>query len=1830
MKKTNKMTPKAIVLVLALAILVGLCATGCSAGGIKEILAQDSYTYVNPDETLAETDAGFVIDGVLDEEAYQNNNWLYLSNKDGGANVEIAMTSYFGEKGMYFVYDVTEGNPIYVNLDRAPYLNSCVEMYLAPSTVNNMKGNSVFEIDLLPTGDMTFKKSNGKGQFVNVATTKDKMAVLGATTKGGELNTEDCYGYCLELFIPWEFMDKFDLNAEGMKDGYVYVDPAHITSFNYAGTNMDVDRYWYFFAQENGASWNNVYQYFRFDGKGVQGTVPVEMQAGEHCTVEGTPSVIPGMKTNVTVTPDAGYALKSILINGEEHIQEANFNEDGSVTVNVRGVAGGMKISAAAEPVTEGNKTLQGTVTVNKMGGDKLKNISASYKGPTGEKPLELDKNGKFTLTDLKQGLYTIVLEKSGYQKLTRSIYVNRDMEVVLHLEYDLFEATNYGWILDDQNEGILYKFGGDGQLLTRDSYESFTVSATFKYDKELEKVGDFDSFKEQRQGYKIAFDNGKIWHIDLLKQDGKYYVQYAKHSGNDSLTGWNKVYQLDKEEVARYTGEKGVKLTVLRSGKYANVYLDGKLVAQEIFDNVFLHNKAQIGFEAWNANREVMEIPFAIYKGTNVNLHNTYFKMKDGWDVSQQYNGVIAKTEDGGKRLTFIEKYENIDLTVTARDYQNSSDQGKKWPRTDILFEFDNGKQMSFGITTDGKTAKVQSMYDAAAADKYVNTGWQSWGNLTAEELALLESGGVEFRVVRYGTEVTLYIGDRMVAVADLTANKSGITAETPAKVNIRHYDDDGVRVEIPFEVTTEFDLVDVTTGNNLTAEKQQYFAGDTVKITAKDDGNYISSLKVNGKDVTVDFDGTYSFEATEKAYNVTGTVAKSIFKPDSQWDILEQNTNVISIPERVGSYASIYTSDSTYRDASILVQDLNPTKDSAGKGNYQMQIRFILANDKEYQIRLHNTNKVDTYEIQSMGGTNCITGWKWHVNLTAEQTAKLRAEGVEFRVAMVGTDARMYIDDVEVAIYSLASGGVTANTTAQIRFMTYGNTGVKNLEMPFELGGAPKTATVTVASGIENGKITTGKKDNVAIAGEKITVTATPNAGYNLNALTVKKDGKAVDLGDVSVSGGSYTFTVEEGKYVIDGEFTPRIFLDTEYFDLKQQHNGYVTLKKGSTSARTLKTESNIYREMAVTVREQEQGTFKTEFHFTFTNGKQLQLRLHNENTNGEYRVQNMKASIVNAWKNVYTLNADQVAKLKSAQGMEFRVAIVGTYAFVYLDGVEVGMLDLSAGISKETAQIAVVFYGNNGVENIKIPYELGMGAAASTVQVASGIANGTVTASKAVCVAGETVTVTATPNEGYNLTSLTVTKDGAAVNIGKIDLAGGTYSFVAQEGSYSVSAVFASKLFADTEYFDLTNQYNGSVTLLKGSTSARTLKSVANTYRDVSVTVRDQESGTFKTEFHFTFTNGKKFQIRLDNEAGYYRVQNMGGSSMIVTGWTKVHTLTDAEIAQLKSASGLNYRVSISGTNAIVYLGGVEVGRLDLSAGITTETAQISVVFYGNNGVENIQIPYTLSSGPATATIQTAASANGTVTLDKTVCAAGETVTVTAAPAEGYNMTGLTVKKDGVVVKTFTTPFAGGTFTFETEGGSYTVEGQFAKPLFYIGTGSNDIDDSWSFAQQYNGILGVTRGGTYARLYTTEKSYRSVSVTVKDLTPTLASSGKGNFKMQVYFDFGSAGQFQIRLHNENADSKYKVQKMGNDFSSGWSTWYTLTDAEVDQLQNGSGVNFRVALEGSKAVAYINGAKVGEIDLSGKVDASATAQIILIMYGNDGQAFEIPFTLG
>ena len=311
--RNNKWMKKSLWLLCAL-LICAFALAGC-VNQSTVVKTGETYEFTNPTKTVAQPDAGFVIDGVLDEEQYKSCNWLKLQNNQGGAGVDIAMTSFYGEKGMYIVYDISENSPIYVNPDRPTYLNSCIEMYFASSNAANMNSNEVFEIDMLPTGELSIRQRTGKDNWVNAATTDDIMAHLGATTKGGPVNSEECKGYNLELFIPWEYLDKVGLNASQMKQSFVYINPVHITSYSFEGTEAGTDRYWYAFATQLGSDgWNDIAQYFRFGKDGAIGTVPVKLEGGEHYTIIGNDSTVPGMQTTVQIKPDAGYGLTSILV----------------------------------------------------------------------------------------------------------------------------------------------------------------------------------------------------------------------------------------------------------------------------------------------------------------------------------------------------------------------------------------------------------------------------------------------------------------------------------------------------------------------------------------------------------------------------------------------------------------------------------------------------------------------------------------------------------------------------------------------------------------------------------------------------------------------------------------------------------------------------------------------------------------------------------------------------------------------------------------------------------------------------------------------------------------------------------------------------------------------------------------------------------------------------------------------------------------------------------------------------------------------------------------------------------------------------------------------------------------------------------------------------------------------------------------------------------------------------------------------------------------------------------------------------------------------------
>ena len=611
---------------LSIFTTAGLFAACKTVQNITEVPKDKDYGYQNPDNTsVAEPDAGFTIDGKADEEAYKNSTWVNLSNKRGNNTVDLAMTSHFGEKGMYFVYDVTESTPIYVNPSRASYINSGIEMYFAPKGVTNMSSDHVYEIDLEADGSLTFKKRSGgtwgneEGDvsgWIDVGTTKDIMAQLASTPKGGEINSGDCYGYTLEFFIPWDYVEWLGMNPETMKDEYVSVSPVHITSYNYEGTNHSIDRYWYSFgSQLGGDGWGDVDQYFHFDKNGVADTVPVTLGTGTHCTVSGPSAAVKGLPVNVTVTPEQGYAVTSLKCNDTECIKVASYNKDGSVTYTVT-ADDGLNFSAAAEAVTDGNKNLTGKITVKKAGGDSISGVSASYKGETGELPLSLNSDGTFALNDLPQGYYVITVEKKGYGRIDRGIYLNRNIETEIVLEYgtfDIMEGTC--WDISGANDGYLIKKGGRGAILSKDFYSTFYVEANFRYDAALAAQSSVDEYYQQRTGFRIKFSNGKYWHPDVMCEGGEFKVTYGNILKPDSIFDWNTVHVMNAKQIAKYKSEEGIKLGILRVGTTAYIYLDGEFIAETDLgdEGIRADETAQIGFEGYVNNSESWRIDYKI-----------------------------------------------------------------------------------------------------------------------------------------------------------------------------------------------------------------------------------------------------------------------------------------------------------------------------------------------------------------------------------------------------------------------------------------------------------------------------------------------------------------------------------------------------------------------------------------------------------------------------------------------------------------------------------------------------------------------------------------------------------------------------------------------------------------------------------------------------------------------------------------------------------------------------------------------------------------------------------------------------------------------------------------------------------------------------------------------------------------------------------------------------------------------------------------------------------------------------------------------------------------
>ena len=313
------------------------------------------YEFTNP-EVKPDTDADVTLDGKFDDNIYKGNRWLTIDKNIAGETGKVRVTTAFGEKGLYFAYDVNDSVSVKNAVTRDSFMNSCVEMYL---TVNVDKVETVFqyEIDLMPTGSYSVKKnaSSISGDTWTVYEVKDHHPTLAATTKNGNVNDETCDGYTLEFFVPYGF-----LLLDGAPNS-VSINPVLISSY---GNEATSGRNWCPIAQYDLLAYDyvNASMHYRFNANGLIGyDYTVNANGGTVVESNGKDNIVDNRSAKFELKADAGKRVKSLTVNGEDRLDEVII-ENGKPILDLTGIKENAAIVAEFESIPAATAVCRGTL----------------------------------------------------------------------------------------------------------------------------------------------------------------------------------------------------------------------------------------------------------------------------------------------------------------------------------------------------------------------------------------------------------------------------------------------------------------------------------------------------------------------------------------------------------------------------------------------------------------------------------------------------------------------------------------------------------------------------------------------------------------------------------------------------------------------------------------------------------------------------------------------------------------------------------------------------------------------------------------------------------------------------------------------------------------------------------------------------------------------------------------------------------------------------------------------------------------------------------------------------------------------------------------------------------------------------------------------------------------------------------------------------------------------------------------------------------------------------------------------------------------------------
>lgn len=222
----------------------------------------------------------------------------------------------------------------------------------------------------------------------------------------------------------------------------------------------------------------------------------------------------------------------------------------------------------------------------------------------------------------------------------------------------------------------------------------------------------------------------------------------------------------------------------------------------------------------------------------------------------------------------------------------------------------------------------------------------------------------------------------------------------------------------------------------------------------------------------------------------------------------------------------ALVYVDQTTINNIKANVAELN----NATINEVVAAINETLSGDDNIKLSVGDDGEIIEpvrYDVTFDAGEGAFANEQSTKRVPTNYSGELDVDSVE-KPTRSGYDFEGWANEAEEEVSSTYT--FTADTTLHAvwdRSSSGGSSG----------GSSSSGYAVSVASGIDNGKVTVSPKN--ASKGATVTITVTPDEGYELGTLTVTdKDGNKISVTDKG--NGKYTFTMPDGKVTVSATFT------------------------------------------------------------------------------------------------------------------------------------------------------------------------------------------------------------------------------------------------------------------------------------------------------------------------------------------------------------------------------------------------------------------------------------------------------------------------------------------------------------------------------------------------------------------------------------------------------------------------------------------------------------------------------------------------------------------